>query len=167
MEEVQMPEVKLSLKLGALSIDCEASEEFMKTDLNTIIEQLLELDLPDTGALSDSGTTSITSQSAPSEGQQAAKLSTTDFAVKMGAKSGSDLLMAAAANLYHTQGKEEFRRGDVLNEMKGAKAFYRASYGSNLSKSLETLTKSGKLQNPRSDTYALPYAEIQSTKRHL
>ncbi|UPH72134.1 hypothetical protein LGT41_0004735 [Abyssibius alkaniclasticus] len=162
-----MENLRLSLKLGALEVEYEGPSSFAEERLMGIISELSELNIPDvaqagppTSAMSGPTQTPQISDSRP-------KLSTSDFAVKMGAKSGSDLTMAAAASLHHTRGLEDFRRSDILNEMKGAKAFFKASYGSNLSKSLEMLVKTGRLQNPRADTYALPYAEIENTRRHL
>jgi hypothetical protein len=163
--------MKLSIKLGPLEVACEGSEVFVEKHLANLIERLSVLEvrnivLPDAGPLRDSEVDASDDQVAP-RADSRSRLSTTDFAVKMGAKSGTDLVMAAAAYLHHTKGVEDLRRADLLTEMKAAKAFYRSSYGSNLSKSLETLTKSGRLQNPRAETYSLPYAEIENTKRLL
>ena len=163
-----MADVKLSLKFGALEVECQGSEDFVGTHLIELIERVSRVELPDVVVLeAPSGEEAAPAVAAGGPSEVVSRLSTTDFAVKIGAKSGSDLVMAAAAYLHHTRGMEEFRRSDLLNEMKAAKAFYRASYGSNLSKSLDMLTKTGRLQNPRADTYALPYSEIENTKRLL
>ncbi|SEV99921.1 hypothetical protein SAMN05444851_0778 [Aliiroseovarius sediminilitoris] len=164
-----MENSKISLKLGALDIQFEGSEEFIAESLVAIVEQFVGLDLPDIavgvgGAVNTFGS-GVISQEVASPVQS--KLSATDFAVKMSVKSGSDLVMAAAAYLYHTRGMEEFRRSDILSAMKEAKGFYKTSMGSNLSKSLETLVKSSRLQTPSSDTYTLPYSEVEGTGRHL
>lgn len=163
-----METLKLEVTLGPLSLSYEGSEQFASESLNHIIEQLCEIPIPDVGAGS-TGVASLTGPSAspPDTPQLVSKLSTTDLAAKMGVKTGTDLVTAATAYLHHTRGMEEFRRSDILSEMKKAKAFYKSSYGSNLSKSLDTLVKSGKLQNPFQDTYALPYAEIEATKHIL
>jgi hypothetical protein len=165
-----MDTAKLSIKLGALELVYEGSQDFIEDGLLDIIERLASLEIPDVApsvttlhpVSSEPGRAAPTLAPAPMS-----RLSTSDFAVKMSVKTGTDLAMAAAAYLHHTRGSEEFRRLDLLNAMKSAKAFYKASYGSNLSKSLETLTKSGRLQNPGTETYALPYAEIEASKRLL
>jgi hypothetical protein len=165
-----MDTAKLSIKLGALEVVYEGHQTFIESGLMDIVERLASMEIQDVVP------TSNNSQGAHAEGADGTntatpnattRLSTTDFAVKMSAKSGSDLVMAAAAYLHHTRGSEDFRRSDLLTAMRGAKAFYKTSYGSNLSKSLEMLTKSGRLQNPGSETYALPYSEIEATKRLL
>lgn len=165
-----MAEIKISLKLGQFELEFDGPEEFVKDGLTGLIECVSSLGLQDIAAASVSapatGQSEITSAGAP-VGVSSPKLSTTDFAAKLSVKSGTDLVMAAAAHLHLIRGLEDFRRGDILTEMRSAKAFYKLSYGSNLSKSLETLVKSGRLQNPRSDTYALPYNEAISLKRLL
>jgi len=160
-----MTTIKLNIKLGALELNYEGPQDFAGDGIEPLIQYLAEVNIPQLVAQTPNLPPASTGQlDARIEPSQALKLSTTDFAVKMGAKSGTDLVMAAAAYLHHTQGAEEFRRSDLLSEMKASKAFYRASYGGNLTKSLDLLTKSGRLQNPKADTYALPYSEIERTK---
>ena len=163
-----MEQVKLQVKLGPLEVHCEASEQFVHTELIDIIRLFSELEIPNIVTLEGlAGDLSVAVSPTPQSAEPGVKLSTTDFAVKMVAKSGSDLVMAAAAYLHHTQGQEEFRRADLLGQMKSAKAFYKASYGSNMTKSLDMLTKSGRLGNPRPDHYSLPYVEIEKTSNLL
>lgn len=163
-----MDAIKLSLKLGVLEVDYEGPENFAATSLLPLMEGLTELNIPDIAVVSPSDGDAVMPRDADSPpAKSTAKLSTTDFAVRMGSKSGSDLAMAAAAYLHLTMGMEDFRRHDILGAMKGAKQFYKASYGGNLTKSLDMLTKTGRLQNPGSETYALPYSEAESMKRYL
>ncbi|SEV96157.1 hypothetical protein SAMN04488515_0418 [Cognatiyoonia koreensis] len=160
--------VKISLKIGDLDVSCEASEEFVSKQLSILINDIIDLEIPNLVPASAAGSSSAQVDGLPASSPPVpSKLSTTDFAVKMGVKSGSDLVMAAAAYLHHTAGSEEFRRQDILNQMKSAKAFYKTSYGSNLSKSLEMLIKSGRLANPSSETFALPYSEITYMQKLL
>ena len=163
-----MEQLKLKVTLGALSVDYEGPSEFAKGTLMDVIKQLNDLApqymvSPHAQAPESSGSAGV---GGPPKNSPA-KLSTTDIAAKMGVKTGTELLMAAATYLHHVRGMEDFRRSDLLSEMKAAKAFYRTSHGSNLSKSLETLVKAGKLQNPSADTFALPYAEAEATKKLL
>lgn len=162
-----MGQIKLHLKLGSVEVQYEGSEEFAETGIFPLIQQISELDLQDIVSASVAAAPGVALVDLPSQQDSQSKLSTSDFAVKLGSKSGTDLVMAAAAYLHHTAGMEEFRRADIMSAMKGARAFYRASYGSNLSKSLESLTKSGRLLNPRPETYALAYPEVESTQRLL
>lgn len=159
-----MPEVKLNIKLGALEVQFEGAEGYAEEHLLAIIERLSQLDIQDVVPIvQDAGPV----KSEGSVSSSTVRLSTSDIAVRLGAKSGTDLVMAAAAYLYLTEGKEEFRRSDILTAMKSAKAFYKATYSGNLSKSLETLMKAGRLSAPGQDTFALPYAEVQATQMLL
>jgi hypothetical protein len=163
-----MEPAKLRLKIGQLELEYEGSETFIENGLMHIIERLTTLDVPNMPPPPhEAGEQATLPPPAAQLAPPKSSLSTTDFAAQMGAKSGTDLVMAAASYLHHTKGVEEFRRPDILQEMKSAKAFFRASYGSNLTKSLDTLVKSGRLQNPRSDTYTLPYREIENTRPRL
>lgn len=167
--ESKMQNAKLRIKIGHVEVEFEGSEEFITSGLPSLLEKIATTDIPNSGQFLDSSTQGSVALPAPGQGatSQSAKLSTTDFAAQLGVKSGTELVMAAAAYLHHTQGMEDFSRSQLLSEMKSSRAFYKASYGSNLSKSLDTLVKSGRLQNPRADTFALPYREIEVTQPRL
>jgi hypothetical protein len=166
-----MDSMKLSIKLGPLEVAYEGSETFVASHLMDIIERLSSTELRNVVQLEgpphsySSGESENDQLSSRSESRS--RLSTTDFAVKLGVKSGTDLVMAVAAYLHLTKGIEDLKRTEILSEMRAARSFYKPSYSSNLSKSLETLTKSGRLQNPRNETYALPYQEIEKMKMLL
>ena len=159
----------MELSFKGLTVKCAASEKFLAENLIEVIENLLALDVPAFAAEHAGSESDFTVQEDSKKSDQTlnSKLSTSDFAAKLGARSGSDLVMAAAAHLHLTRGMEEFRRAEILTEMKGARAFYRASYGGNLSKSLDMLTKSGRLLNPGSDIYTLAYQEAEKMKNIL
>lgn len=154
-----MTDIKMNLQLGALRLEYEGTSEFAERELLELVSRFAAIEVPHIVQV-ESSNPSKSEPSVAIEVPARAKLSTTDFAVKAGAKSGTDLVMAAAAYLHHTRGMEEFRRSDILMEMKTAKAFFKASFGSNLSKSLDILIKSGRLQNPKADTFTLPYSEL-------
>lgn len=162
-----METVKLSLKMGALEFDYEGSDEFLAESLVAVLEQVSALEVP--MAQHVVAPVEIGSSVQLSDGSSSGPVnfSVSDIAVKLGAKSGSDLVMAAAANLFLTKGMETFRRQDILGAMKDAKSFYKVSYGSNLSKSLDMLIKSAKLQTPASDVFALPHGEAEAIKSRL
>jgi len=166
--ESTMDMIKLNFKLGALEVEYEGPEGFAGVSLLPLMQGVTELDIPHIAVhapANGSVGAQVSGESPSANG--GSKLSTTDFAVRMGSKSGSDLALAAAAYLHLTMGMDEFRRHDILGAMKGAKQFYKASYGGNLTKSLDMLTKTGRLQNPGSDTYALPYYESENAKKYL
>ncbi len=161
-----MTEIKITLDAGPLKVHYEGSAEFAKDELPDLMERFVGMNIPNI---------------APTEGQSQEKspddlrakitsnqkLSTTDYAARMGAKSGTDLAIAAVAHLHLTRGLEEFRRQEILSEMKSAKSFYKPSYSSNFSKSLETLVKTGRLMTPKQDTYTPSYSEVEKIKMLL
>lgn len=75
--------------------------------------------------------------------------------------------MCAAACLTFFEGKEEFKRADLLAEMKTAKAFYKQTYSNNLSKALEILVRSNRLSAAASETYVLPHGERETLGSQL
>lgn len=150
---------KLNIEMKGLKVSYEGPSDFLNNGLVALCEQLSGLEMPvvEQPGLSDPIGSKV----------GVVKMSTTDLAVKLSSKSGSDLVMAAAAHLRFCKGREDFKRSEILAEMKSAKSFYKQTYSNNLSKSLEGLVKGGKLSNPATETYALPHAEEESLRGHL
>ena len=149
-----MTMTKLDIELSGLKVNYEGPSDFLNEGLVALCEKLSALDLPEVTANTISAPVKVSGV--------VPKLSTTDIAVKLSSKSGSDLVMAAAAFLRFVKGQEDFKRSDILAEMKSAKSFYKQTYSNNLSKSLEGLVKGGRLSNPGTDKYALPHSEENS-----
>lgn len=82
-------------------------------------------------------------------------LSTDTIANVLGAKSGTDLIIAAAANLYFVKGKQKFSRQELTAEMRTAPAHYKETFLNNLSKYLIGLTRVDRLRLVAPDTYAI------------
>lgn len=161
-----MGDVSLSVKLGTLEVEYSGPSSLAEEWLPNFIMKLSKVDLPDIAPHFAALPFHHRDASLPpTVGGSPIELSTADFAAKLGVKNGTGLLMAAAACLHHTRGMEEFRRSDLLQEIRGARAFYRPSYSSNLSKYLETMIKNGRLQRLGSDAYTLPYSEIEVTRK--
>lgn len=154
-----MEVTKLNVEMKGLKISYEGPSGFLNDGLVDLCERLSGLDLPAAAMEAEVG--------APGSVISPVKMSTTDMAVKMSSKSGTDLVMAAAAHLRFTKGREDFKRSEILAEMKTAKSFYKQTYSNNLSKSLDGLVKGGRLSNPSTDTYALPHAEEESLRGSL
>jgi hypothetical protein len=94
-------------------------------------------------------------------------LSTDTIATVLGAKSGPDLIIAAAANLHFVQGKQKFSRQQLTVEMRTAPAHFKETFVNNLSKYLTGLTKSDRLRLVASDTYAISSKERQELEAKL
>jgi hypothetical protein len=100
-------------------------------------------------------------------GSSGLDLSTDTIATVLGAKSGTDLIIAAAANLHFVQGKQKFSRQQLTAEMRTAPAHFKETFLNNLSKYLTGLTKSDRLRLVASDTYAISSKERQELEAKL
>jgi len=87
-------------------------------------------------------------------------------AKKLGAKSGPDLVMAAAAHLAVVDKKKIFSRKDLLGTMKNMTSVYTKTIGSNLSKYLTRLEKTGTFIASKTG-YALSAAVHSDHKKKL
>jgi hypothetical protein len=94
-------------------------------------------------------------------------LSTDTIATVLGAKSGPDLIIAAAANLHFVQGSQRFSRQQLTAEMRTAPAHFKETFLNNLSKYLTGLTKVDRLRLVASDTYAISSKERQDLEAKL
>ncbi len=80
---------------------------------------------------------------------------TADIADRIGCKHGTDLVLAASAQLNLGAGQRSFSRAALLGEMKSAGKYYKPVYGKNLSRYLRNLIKERQLHEPRAGSYAL------------
>lgn len=83
---------------------------------------------------------------------------TADIARKIGCRHGTDLVLAASAQLNLGAGQRSFSRSALLGEMKTAREYYQPVYGKNLSRYLRNLIKERQLNEPRPGSYALTAA---------
>jgi hypothetical protein len=93
--------------------------------------------------------------------EQVSDLSTDTLATILGANSGSELVVAAAAHLHFTAGKQKFTRQELTAAMRTAPAHFKETFVNNLSKYLTSLTKSDRLRLVATDTYALSSKQRQ------
>ena len=90
-----------------------------------------------------------------SDAKRPAASPTADIAAKIGCKHGTDLVLAAAAQLHLGAGQRSFSRAALLGEMKTAEEYYKPVYGKNLSRYLRNLIKERQLNESRPGNYAL------------
>lgn len=153
---------KIRVKVGLVEVDYEGTEEFVKNELGTLLQTISELQ----------NTLQIVTQDVQSpvtgtgnaddyESARPEKIqgTTGTLAARLRVKSGPDLVIAAAARLTFGLGQETFKRDDILQEMKTANSYYKQSYSSNLTKTLERLVKSGQLIEPSTGLYAIQASE--------
>lgn len=148
---------KLRIRIGEVEIDYEGTEEFLKIELPQLLKTAMELHKADEAGSSHQTDRKQKGGATPSG--QTLLLTTNSIAAKLGAKSGSDLLLAAAAHLALVKKSEPFTRPQLLTEMKSATSYYNKNYATNLSSYLKTaIQKDGPLSETSKHSYALSAA---------
>ena len=99
-------------------------------------------------------------------GTDAIKLHMNSIAEKLGAKSGSQLAVAAGASLQLVKGQDTFTRAELLAEMKVATKYYKQTMLSNLTSTINTLLSSKMNQNAN-DKYSLKAEVLASLNAQL
>jgi hypothetical protein len=157
-------EASIRIKLGQIEVDYQGDAAFLKKDLVATIKELLELQqqYPVASQLSskdDDGSRAHTGKF---------NLSTDTIANKLGAKSGPDLVMAAAAHLHFVKGKATFSRTELIAEMRTAPGHFKDTYVNNLSTNLNGLKGAkDRLRLVGGDRYALSNKEKQALEANL
>jgi hypothetical protein len=95
------------------------------------------------------------------------RLSTDTIATIIGASSGPDLVIAAAAHLHFSEGKTTFTRRELTAQMRSAPSHYKATFLNNLSSYLSGLTRADRLRLSGADIYALSNRERQNLEGKL
>lgn len=143
---------KLRIKMGAVEVEYEGSDDFLKKELPGLLKAVLALHAKADEA-DGSETAHILGPGSKSLGALE-KVSPSTAAVKLKVSSGAELGLAAAISLF-SEGKESFTRSELLSAMQQAKSHYKSSYSANLSNSLTTLIKSGAFLHQGGNNYAL------------
>lgn len=167
-KKYNMSQSKIKIKIGAIEIECEGSESFLKKELPEIIKAVSELDNQSNFQLPPSDKDSNGIQNTPESSNSGKIVGTTStIAGKLSVKSGGDLIIAAAARLTFVMGKEKFSRKDILKEIQSASAYYKSSHSANLSTYLSNLVKDGALLETSSGIYAISAAKLTNLKSRL
>ncbi len=148
---------KIKIRIGQIEIEYEGSEEFLKEELPDLLQAVTKLH-KEAGSVPPSipSAEEPNSNSSSPPSFDGSKLGTTNsIAAKLGAKTGSELAIAAAAKLVLGSGLEQFTRKQLLQEMKNATQYYKSTYGSNLSSTIKTLVGDHRFIERSKDTYAL------------
>ena len=90
-----------------------------------------------------------------------------DVAARMGCRHGTDLVLAASAQLSLRAGEKSFSRAALLGEMKTATEYYKPVYGKNLSRYLKNLIRERQLSEPSPGVYALTARARRELKKLL
>lgn len=117
----------------------------------------------------DTTTENSETTSAPPENGNGkiSQMSANTIAAKIGGKTVTELAIVACAHLVIIQGKDTFKRIDILTEMKTATNYYKSSYGGNLNRTLAKLVTDSKLIERSKGVYAIPANELTRIKTLL
>ena len=144
---------KIKIKLGAIEVEYEGSETFLKEELPALLTAVADLyqksqpDAPSTTAVDATGDnapingTMNPNGAANGNGASLNIGTTTSIAARLKVQSGPDLALAAAARLTFGDGRSVFTRKQLISEMKSAPNYYRESYLKNLSSTIHRLLK--------------------------
>lgn len=160
---------KIKIKLGAIEIDYEGSENFLKEELPQLLAAVSDLYAKSRHALTEAVDAAAEGSMQEIQTSEKPKLEATtgSLAAKLSVKSGPELVMAAAARLTYVLGITTFPRQKIIDEMKSAAAYYKASYLSNLTASLNNLVKDGKLNEPTQGNYALTATSLKDLEQRI
>ena len=158
--------IKIRVRLAQSEVEYEGPKSFAQQALTECVEMAISR---------------ISEHSAPSESLEnlhrihrkhleetprlRENITTNSIAISLEARTGPELVMAAAARLGIYLGQENFTRNEILAEMKKAGSIYRPTFNNNLGASLKSLVKSGKLNHIQDTTYALSPEEFSRLKR--
>jgi hypothetical protein len=147
---------KLRIKFDDMEIESEGEEQFVKKELLDIVAAAAKL-RESLGIDSDSRVNGAENRdsSRVRRAHDSIQLTTSSIATKLGAQSGPDLLLAAAAQLTFVQNKDSFTRRDLLNQARTASAYYNENVRKNLSSHLNSLVKGNKLNEVSVGVFAL------------
>jgi hypothetical protein len=164
---------KIKIKLGAIEVEYEGTESFLKEELPSLLTTVADiyekagekLNPPAANNSHQSHTTD--SSNGMNNPNKALQMTTGAIAARLKVASGGELILAAAARLILVEQQASFPRQRLIDEMKTATAYFRPTYVSNLSAAIKTLLKDGKLNEPSKDTYALTPASEQELRTRL
>lgn len=157
---------KVRIKVGDVEIEYDGDAAFLKQELPKLLSAVMELH-PSRAARGDAPDKGQTKHKAP-DGVGHFSLTTNSIAAHLDAKSGSDLLEAAAAHLVLVEKIEPFSRAQLLAAMKSATSYYSKNHASNLSRYIkQAIQKDGPLSERAKNSYALSASARKSLEQKL
>jgi hypothetical protein len=146
---------KIRIKIGAIEIEYEGKASFLQHELLNLVQNLVRFYAEHKAAIPVDAPPDKPEKSGSNGSSAQLDHSTNTIAGHLGAASGPDLAIAAAARLTFVKKQDKFTRKDIDTEMKSATTYYSKNMSSNLSSSLNTLVKGKRLNQIEKDVYAL------------
>ena len=148
-----MSESKIQIKVGIVEFSGEGNQDWLSEQFDKMLAKVPELVKIEMAAPQHTqnnrhipATTSVNNQ---------INLSVVNVAAKLNCKSGLDVVIAAVAYIKFVQGKSSFDRDEILDTMKKATGYYKASYSNNLTNILGALVKNETLLESSANNYSL------------
>lgn len=158
---------KVRIKVGDVEVEYDGDEAFLKQELPKLLNAVMEL-RPGRVARGDAPDKGQAKQHKAADGTGHLSLTTNGIAAHLDAKSGSDLLEAAAARLVLVEQVEPFSRSQLLEAMKSATSYYSKNHASNLSRYIkQAIQKDGPLSERAKNSYALSASARKSLEQKL
>ncbi|MEM8798996.1 MAG: hypothetical protein AAGF15_02825 [Pseudomonadota bacterium] len=156
-----MTKRRVKLKLGLAEVEIEGDQDELHEEALDILNRMVKL-VPSDHTV-EAAPQSIERQDARVLEDNSAGVTTTrayDFSVEtlithMRCESAADVIEAACTYLHFVEEKPEFGRSGILEATKLATAYYKETIRTNLTHTLKSLVKSGKLLGRSSGKYAL------------
>lgn len=157
---------KVRIKIGDVELEYDGDTQFLKQELPQLLNAVMEL-RPAHAPRGDAPSKAQAKRKTPSS-DEGLSLTTNSIASHLGSKSGSDLLLAAAAHLVLMEEIEPFSRAQLLGAMKSATSYYTKNHASNLTRYLkQAILKNGPLSERAKNSYALTAAARRSLEQKL
>jgi len=143
-KDKNMSESKINVKIGIIEFSGEGDQKWLSEQFDKILEKMPELLKIEISNPSNGSNNGADNGKTNSNGTVTG-LSIINIAGKLNCKSGSDLVIAAAAFLHFIENKTTFSRDDITQTMKKATGYYKNSHLANLTTILAGLEKNSTL----------------------
>lgn len=150
---------RIRIKYGAIEIEYEGKESFLRDELPSLIEAISKLSSPN---LTPPAIETPQEQALPGGNGGAIevqKLGISSIIARLKISTGPDLVVAAAAFLTFTEGKDIFSYQELRDTTKQATGHYNETFRSNFSSYVKSLVKSKKINDIGSQKYSLTASE--------
>ena len=179
---------RIRVRKGDMEVEYEGSEQFLRTELSSLLQAASTFpsgsgrraQSPPAGPAAPGRTSGGGKRSARKTPARARSVDAApagqdpgmppgvaDVAARMGCRHGTDLVLAASAQLSIRAGEKSFSRAALLGEMKTAADYYKPVYGKNLSRYLKNLIRERQLEEPGPGIYALTARARRELKKLL
>ena len=143
---------RIKVAIGDVQIEYEGDQDFIETKITTLAEELIalreRLPVQDREVVTSSNFSQIQSE-----------LSTNTIAQIFGAKTGTDLVLAAVARINIIRCQPVASRQEILEEMREASTYFKETFASNLTAYLSTLVRTKRINLVSKSNYALAAGE--------